>query len=484
MSQPIEADYNQSFLFPPRLDDWVGERHPARFIRQVVEELDLAAAGIVGSEGEAGRPHYGARLLLKVWLYGFFHKVRSTRGLERLCANDVGLLWLAGLHRPDHNTLWRFFRTNRAALEGVFGQVVRLAMGMELVDLALGALDGTKIVADVQRDGAWHRPELLQQLAKVEEAIQEITAKIAAGEAAEGAYELPAEVAAELADREAGRERIRQGLAELAAAGTDHLSRTDEAARMMPSGGRKEFGYNAQSLVDGQAGIVVAADVVTEANDSHQLTRMIAAGAAVTGQAAAGTVADGGYYAGAEVAEAMDRGYEVVVPVREGSSERKQGRFHLTRFVYEAETDTYRCPLGGQLVAAGTSRSRRGAAADRVYECRSWRTCAAHGQCTRSREGRRIKITPYRAEADRRQQRAAQDRVWLKRRLGLVEPVFGFIKHILGFRRWTVRGPINVRAQWFLLCTTVNLHKMFRHWAPPRTRAPGDAGGACWVPAG
>jgi transposase len=103
---------------------FVGQEYPARFIREVVDALDLKERGSRQRESEDGRPNYASDLLLKVWLYGYFHKIRATRALEKACMNDIGLLWLTGLQKPDHNTLWRFWRDNKAAIRNVFKQGV------------------------------------------------------------------------------------------------------------------------------------------------------------------------------------------------------------------------------------------------------------------------------------------------------------------------------------------------------------------------
>ena len=123
MSREIRADYDQLLMFPPAVDDWIGLDHPARFVRDFVDSLDLEKLGFRVREFHLGRPNYSADLLLKVWLYGYLTKNLSTRGLERGCREHMGLIWLTGRQAPDHNTLWRFWLDNKRALRQVFQAV-------------------------------------------------------------------------------------------------------------------------------------------------------------------------------------------------------------------------------------------------------------------------------------------------------------------------------------------------------------------------
>lgn len=192
MGREIRAEYGQLLLLPRHVEEWVGPTHPARMVRELVDSMDLAALGFAPHDEVEGAPHYGANLLLKVWLYGYLIRVRSSRKLEQACRENLGAMWLTGLHQPDHNTLWRFFRANRAALRQVFKAVVRYAAKAGAVGVALHAVDGTKLAAQASRYQVWERTKLETFLGQLDEAIEQTVAEIEAHEAREqSAAELP-----------------------------------------------------------------------------------------------------------------------------------------------------------------------------------------------------------------------------------------------------------------------------------------------------
>src|SRR5262245_46983302 len=164
MSYEKYANYDQQWLFPPSLEDLLPGHHPARMIREFSDGQDLESIGFRVRVSEDGRPNYSSNLLMKVWLYGYISRVRTTRTLERACMNDVGMLWLTGMNHPDHSTLWRFWRDNRKGIQKLFKQLLQIAVSLKLVGLVLHAVDGTKIYSQASEEKGLHRSSLENKL--------------------------------------------------------------------------------------------------------------------------------------------------------------------------------------------------------------------------------------------------------------------------------------------------------------------------------
>ncbi len=145
---------NQAWLLPPTLDDLLSEDHPSRFVAAFVDGLDRG--GWTGMEidvnGDPLAPAYHPRALLSVWLYGFMTGVRSSRKLKAACRGQIPYLWLTGCQHPDHNTLWRFYQAHRSTMRSLLKHTVRTVVEVRFVDLAVQAVDGTKVSANAAGD--------------------------------------------------------------------------------------------------------------------------------------------------------------------------------------------------------------------------------------------------------------------------------------------------------------------------------------------
>jgi transposase len=272
MSTELRADYNQIMLLPPSLEDWIPSDHMARYIREFVDSLDLNDLGFKQRKSEDGRPSYAPDLLLKVWLYGYLQRIRSSRKLEKACRNEIPLVWLTGMHYPDHNTLWRFWRDNQKAVKKVFHKTVRVALDAGLVGMVVHAVDGTKIQACSSTQTMWRKKSLAQLLNRVEGSVKAMEAEIERSERKESEeYHLPEE----LQEKKLLREKIEKSLAELEKEERSQMNPSEKDALVVKTNEGKRLGYNAQVVVDDKQKLIVAAEVTTEQNDSHQLNPMI-----------------------------------------------------------------------------------------------------------------------------------------------------------------------------------------------------------------
>ncbi len=465
MPHLISPDYGQQFLLPPALEDWVSADHPARFLREFVDQLDLPALGFVIPTGEEGRPAYAPGLLLKIWLYGYFQRIRSTRKLELACAEQLPLVWLAGMHRPDHNTLWRFWRDNQKALRGVFKQTVQLALRTGAVGLAAQALDGTKIAAAASGYSGWSRDYMEKLLAALDLALDQTELRIVAENAGPEASDC--KLPAGLAERKALREQIKAGLAQLKSDERRHYHPVEPEARRMKVGDTNRYAYNAQAVADAQEGIVVACEVTRSESDDGHLVAMIEQARANTG-AAPLTLADTGYGAGADLQAAEESGLEVLAPPREGPP--PKNAYPARMFAWDASRREVRCPQNRLLDHEGRTE-KNGVMVER-FRCHH-RDCPVRALCTKDPKGRQIEVWPHTPVVRRMRERLAQvgGRTRWRRRGEIIERCFAQVKQHDGFRRWTVWGLDGVRTQWSLVCATLNLRTLFARWSRKRTPA-------------
>lgn len=366
-------------------------------------------------------------------------------------------------------------------MRSLFKRTVRTAVAMELVDLAVQAVDGTKIAASAARDRTYDADKLGKLLERVEQAIVDLEAQNEAGEGT-GTAHLPEK----LADKRVLRERVRQVMDDLAnQGGPKGINLTDQDARVMKTRHGVVPGYNAQAMVspvepiEETAGMLITAvDLVNEPTDYGRLMPMLQRAEEMTGVKAPLTLADAGYHSAAALEGCADRDQQVVMP------ESSRGKaldhpYHKDRFTYDPDGDTYVCPQGQVLRLVRSNFS--GGANKRMYQSPKsiCQACPVAGVCiSRGSGGRSLVISPYDRALRRHRAWMATDeaRSALKRRKHLVEPVFGIIKEQQGARRFLLRGLVHVAAEWTLLATAFNLRTLWRVWRAPRPVCPYLAG--------
>lgn len=466
-----ELTREQGWLMPPSLGELIPVDHRARFVAAFVDELDRegwAEMGISLEGEELGAAAYHPKLLLSVWLYGFMSGVRSTRKLEVACQEQLPYMWLSGCQKPDHNTLWRFYQRNRQGMRKLFKRTVRMAVSMGLVELALQAVDGTKVAGNAAKRRSYGREKLEQILERVEAAIEELEAQNRTG-----GEDSPTVLPKELRKGQALRDKVKEALARVRKEeGKEQVNLSDADAKLMKSSHGFIVGYNAQAVVsalsnsEGEGGLLItAAEVVNDQSDHGQLIPMMDQAAENTAQGADLTLADAGYHSGKNLADCAERNQVVVMP--ESQQRALNNPYHKNNFRYEGEKDSYICPEGQRLDFSSIKRRKR-VGPVRVYRgsaavCRG---CVAFGICTTNHRGRTL-------EVEAQDNLLREHRAWMateeakeayRKRKQLSEPVFGILKEQLGLRRFLLRGLAQVQAEWDLLATAFNLRTLMKIW--------------------
>ena len=410
---------DQVFLLPPSVDDFVPEDHPARIVRELVEEaLDLSP--VMGAYSEIrGQPPYHPRMMVALLFYAYSRGIYSSREIARCCHDRMDFMAVTACQRPDFRTVNAFRKRHLSALGDLFDQILALCMGMGLASLGHVSIDGTRIQANASKHKAMSYGRMVKAEAELSEEIKEMLARAEAADEAEdrehGADGGSGMLPEHLATKRQRRERIKEHMAALeaqaAAEGKAQRNSADPESRLMKT--KDGFGQccNGQIVVDADNRIIVAHGLTAEGSDRKQLEPMIEAMEASAGELPEELSADAGYCSEENLKLLKRKGIRGHV----ATGRRRHGK----------ET------------ATGTRPPREG-------------TC--------------------RAEMDRKlKQDGRNGRCRLRKTT--VEPVFGQIKQARRFRQFLMRGVENARREWTLVCIAHNLNKLVSAW--PNARPAG-----------
>ena len=383
------ADRTQAVLLPDVLDDFVGPDHPVRFLDAFVAQLDLCALGFQRAVPAAtGRPGYDPGDLLRLYLYGYLHRIRSSRRLDQEAHRNVELMWLLRRLTPDFKTIADFRRDHPAALKRVGREFIVLCQRLDLFGGELLAIDGSKFRAVNARDRSYTGTRLEKLLQAIDATLANYLQQLDTHDQREAAIPAPStadlqERIATLQQRRGQYEAIQQ---HLAATGATTCSLTDPDSRPMVSGLGVEICYNVQTAVDAKHKLIVAETVTNAAADRAQLSPLALAAQDVLHAPALVVVADRGYYHGAEIKACLDAGITPVVPRPLTSANARLGLFTKDDFRYDPTQDAYRCPAGATLTCRFTSVEL--GRTIQTYRTAACGRCALKAQCTRSKQGR------------------------------------------------------------------------------------------------
>jgi transposase len=317
MTHLVGYDRYQTLLLPEALDDYVGPENPVRFIEAFVDGLDLAAAGFGRVRPkETGRPGYAPGDLLKLYIYGYLNRIRSSRRLEAETHRNVEVIWLLRHLKPDFKTIADFRRDNRHAFRPVFREFVLLCRQLDLFGRELLAVDGTRIKAVNNKDRNFTRASLTEFIrladAKLDDYLQRLETSDAAEQAAGGSR--VKDLAAKITAIRARRARCQDMLAALDRTGEDQISLTDPDSRAMAAHTHVAVGYNVQVAVDSKHKLIVEQQVTNQVLDLGLLTPTAKPAKAVLGVEQIAVIADRGYFKIEDIEACEKAGMEPYVP--------------------------------------------------------------------------------------------------------------------------------------------------------------------------
>ena len=469
MSRFIEGcDRRQVVLLPECVDDYVDEDSPVRVIDVFIDELDLLSLGFSGS-ASTGRPGYHPATLLKLYLYGYLNKVQSSRRLEREAGRNVEMMWLTQKLAPDFKTIADFRRDNGEAIRATCRQFVLLCRRLGLIASGTVAVDGSRMKAVNTRDKNYTSGAIRRRMEQVDASIERYLGKLDTADRQED------EVAEMRVTRITERiDALRQQMRELQAmeklvetAPDRQVSLTDPDARAMATHGKGTglVGYNVQAAVDAGSHIVVAHEVTNLGHDRTQLANMGRQAKGATGVEDLTVLADRGYFSGAEVLACEEAGITPICPKPLTSGARAEGRFSKPDFIYQSDSDTYRCPAGETLTKHSTS-IENGLLLNRYWSS-NCRPCSLKSACTPGNE-RRVTRWEHEHVIEAMQDRLDRMPNAMRIRRRTVEHVFGTIKDWMGRSHFQMRRLKNVGTEMSLHVLAYNIKRVIALLGVPK----------------
>jgi transposase len=448
-------------LFPEAIDDYVADDNPVRFIEAFVDNLNLQELGFCRTTpSHTGRPAYSPGDLLKLYIYGYINRTRSSRLLERDCSRNLELIWLMRKLKPDFKTIADFRKDNTEAIKKVCRQFTLLCKRLELFGGELVAIDGSKFKAQNNKRRNFTASKLDKSIKEIDAKIKDYLDRLDEADRQEADVKAPTaeqlkEKIEQLRKRKENYELVDT---QLKASGESQISLTDPDSRAMKVGQGSDVCYNVQTAVDHKHKLILEHELTNEPTDHHQLSKMAITAKQTLEVEKLEVVADRGYYDGAEVKKCQLAGITVYVAKQQTSANEKRGLFTKEDFRYNSAKDSYECPAGKQLVYRSDSFEL--GRHIRYYSTNECRTCEIKSQCTRNKRERRISRWVDEEILERMSERVRANPQKMEKRKELAEHPFGTMKRGMNSGYFLMRGIKKVAAEMSLTVLGYNIKRV------------------------
>ncbi|MBU4511748.1 IS1182 family transposase [Patescibacteria group bacterium] len=459
MKYIIGQDRNQTAIFPLSMEAAIDQDNEVRIIDLFVDSLDVEKMGFRVDSGENGRPAYHPKDLLKLYIYGYLNRVRTSRELEKETKRNIEVIWLMKGLSPDHNTISNFRRDNPKAIKKVFRSTVAIAKNFELIGGKLLAGDSTKLRAQNSKKNNFNEKKIERHLEYIESKLSEYENQLSAAD--EDKRKL---IKQEIEKHQARKQTYQELQMQLEKTGEKQISTSDpESRQMITRNNITEVAYNVQTTVDAENNIPIDYKVTNE-NDSKAMGGMVRRTKTILGHSDFTTLYDKGYHTGSEFDYAHKQEVEVIVAVPAVASHAPDHAFDVEQFDYNKEKDSYTCPANETLTTNGRWYNKsRGKSINKIkqYTTKACKNCELCSRCTSNKGGRMIERSEHAELIATNKIRHDQNKTLYRRRQAIVEHPYGTIKRQWGFNYIITKKTIKrAEADVGLIFTAYNLRRI------------------------
>lgn len=430
MKYIVGTDRKQTSLFPISLNDTIEDDNSVRAIDQFVESLNLKSMGFRLDFIENGRPAYHPKVLLKLYIYGYMNRTRSSRVLEKECRRNIEMMWLLESLTPDHNTISNFRKDNPKAIKKVFYATVQIARNFGLIGATLIAGDSTKLRAQNSKKNNYNQKKIDRHTEYIDKKLTQYNQAL---EQSDYDHEKE-EIKKDIDKHQKRKKQYEQLERQLKESGEPQISTSDpDSKHMIVRNNITEVAYCIQSTVDAQNNIPIDY-LVTNKNDSKAMGQMLQRAKSILRTNTFTALYDKGYHTGSEFKTANDLGIEtlVAIPGIGRASQAPDPNYNSEHFSYNKQTDTYICPQGNMLKSNGSTYKGRNYRF-KQYKTNKCRKCPVKALCTTSiANGKVIQRSEFHQYIEENAQRVLQNPDAYKKRQAIVEHPYGTIK-----RQWS-----------------------------------------------
>ncbi|MCJ7757165.1 MAG: IS1182 family transposase [Gillisia sp.] len=414
-------------LFPVSLEHAIDKDNEVRIIDLFVDSLSLEDYGFKTKYVENGRPAYHPSDLLKLYIYGYLNKIRSSRDLEKECKRNIEMIWLIKALKPDHNTISNFRMDNPKAIEKVFRATVQIAKHFDLIGGKLIAGDSSKFRAQNSKKNNFNQKKIDRHVSYIDKKLEEYNQVLAEQDGDNKQL-----IQHEIEKHQGRKKKYKQLEQQLKETNEAQISTSDpESRQMIVRNNITEVAYNVQTTVDEKHNLPIDYKV-TNTNDSKAMGNMLRRAKSILRTNDFTALYDKGYHTGTEFKIAEDLGIEVMVAIPGVASQAPDPDYNVENFSYNQDDDYYVCPQGNKLTTPGTWHKTRTYYFKR-YTTNKCKSCPVKDQCTKAKYGKGVQRSEYQEQINRNKERIEQNQDYYRRRQAIVEHPYGTIKRQWGF---------------------------------------------------